>query len=147
MAAVATILDFRSKRFLLFFIYKLPRYIQPSFESTGFWFRRRRAVEPFKTAVLAATGFPFETCSYFFIQKLPANTSYQASSPSAFDSGEEALNIFSRWPPRRPSWISNQNFSYFLFTSCLLILTIKFRVKQPFDSGEDELNVFSRWQP
>ena len=31
-----------------------------------------------------------------------------------FGSGEEAKNRFSRWPPWRPSWISDRNnFSYF----------------------------------
>ena len=31
-----------------------------------------------------------------------------------FDSGKEAKNRFSRWPPWRPSWISNRNdFGYF----------------------------------
>ena len=35
-----------------------------------------------------------------------------------FGSGEEAKNIFSRWRPWRPSWISDRNdFSYFWSTS------------------------------
>ena len=35
-----------------------------------------------------------------------------------FSSGEEAKNRFSRWPPWRPSWISDWNdFSYFCSTS------------------------------
>ena len=40
-----------------------------------------------------------------------------------FSSGEEAKNRFSRWPPWRPSWISDRNdFSYFCLqvTQCFL---------------------------
>ena len=40
-------------------------------------------------------------------------TKFQVNWP--FGSGEEANNRFSRWPPWRPSWISDHNnFSYFL---------------------------------
>ena len=43
-------------------------------------------------------------------QMLP--TQLQVNWP--FGSGEEAKNRFSTWPPRQPSWISDQNdFSYF----------------------------------
>ena len=36
----------------------------------------------------------------------------------SFGSGEEAKNRFSRWPPWRPSWISDpNNLSYFRSTS------------------------------
>ena len=39
-------------------------------------------------------------------------TKFQVSSP--FGSGEEAINRFSGWRQRRPSWISDQkDFSYF----------------------------------
>ena len=39
-------------------------------------------------------------------------TKFQVKWP--FDSGEEAKNRFSRWPPWQPSWISDRNnFSYF----------------------------------
>ena len=42
-------------------------------------------------------------------------TMFQVNWP--FGSGEEAKNRFSRWPPWRPFWISDQNnFSYFLST-------------------------------
>ena len=46
------------------------------------------------------------------------STKFQVSWP--FDSGEEAKNRFSRWPPWLPSWIFDRNdFSHFLSTSHL----------------------------
>ena len=43
-------------------------------------------------------------------------TKFQGNWP--FSSGEEAKNRFSRWPPWRPSWISDwHDFSYFWSTS------------------------------
>ena len=56
-------------------------------------------------------------------------TKFEFSWP--FGSGEEAKNIFSRWQPYQPSWISNQNnLSYFnlLVTP---MLHIKFQNKWP----------------
>ena len=43
-------------------------------------------------------------------------TKFKVNKP--FDSGEEAKNRFSRWPPWKTSWISDQKgFSYFLLIS------------------------------
>ena len=58
-------------------------------------------------------GFPIEMIlAIFYLQvtlMLPI-----VSSQLAFGSGVKAKNRFSRWSPRLPSWISNQNdFRYF----------------------------------
>ena len=92
---------------------------------------------------------------------------FQANWP--FGSGEEAKNRFSRWPPWRPYWISNQNdFTYFWSTNhpdgshsshlgfwirtklasfdpqINSMLPTKFQVNWPFSSGEVK-NRFSKW--
>ena len=78
-----------------------------------------------------------------------------------FASGEEAKNrFFLRWPPWRPSWISNRDtFSYghlgFPIGTALAIFDLqvtpmvptKFKVNKPFDSGEEAKNRFSRRPP
>ena len=57
-------------------------------------------------------GFPIGTILAVLIYKSPR--CFLPSFKSIGPSGEEAKNIFSRWPPRRPSWISDRNnFSYF----------------------------------
>ena len=54
-----------------------------------------------------------------------------------FDSGEEAKNRFSRWPLRRPSWISDRiNFNYFFYLQVTPMLPIKFQVNWFFGLGE-----------
>ena len=61
--------------------------------------------------------------------------------------GEEAKKRFSRWPPWRPTWISNQHdFSYFDLQVTLMFPTM-FGVNWPFGSREEEKNRFSRWRP
>ena len=58
--------------------------------------------------------FPIGTIlAIFDIQVTPMlPTKFQVNWP--FCSGEEAKIIFSKWPPWRPSWISDRNvFSYF----------------------------------
>ena len=57
--------------------------------------------------------FPIGMILDIFIYITPMlPTKFQINWP--FGSGEEAKNIFSRWRPLRPSWISNRNnFSYF----------------------------------
>ena len=59
-------------------------------------------------------GFPIGTIlAIFDLQVTPMlPTKFKVNKP--FDPGEEAKNRFSRWPPWRPSWISDRNdFSYF----------------------------------
>ena len=61
--------------------------------------------------------------------------------------GEEGKKRFSRWPPWRPSSISDQqDFSYFDI-QVTLILPTKFGVNWPFGSGNKVKNRFSRWLP
>ena len=87
-------------------------------------------------------------------------TKFQVNWP--FGSREEAKKIFSRWPPRQPSWISDRNdfcfFFFFFFFGRLgfpigTILAIfdlpitpmlptKFQVSLPFGSGEKQINDF-----
>ena len=72
-------------------------------------------------------------------------TKFQVNWP--FGSGEEVKSIFSRWPPRQPSWISDRNdFSYFCSTShpnasyqVSSLLAFRFRRRSE--------NWFSRWPP
>ena len=59
-------------------------------------------------------GFLIETIlAIFDLQVTPMlPTKFRVKQP--FASREEAKNRFSRWPPWRPSWISNRDdFSYF----------------------------------
>ena len=61
--------------------------------------------------------------------------------------GEEAKNRFSRWPPWRPSWISNGTILAIFDLQVTLMLPSKFGVNWPFGSGEEAKNRFSRWRP
>ena len=71
-------------------------------------------------------------------------TKFQVKWP--FDSEEVAKNRFSRWLPRRPSWISDRiGFSYFDLQVALMLPT-EFQINWPFGSGEEAKNRFSRWQ-
>ena len=65
----------------------------------------------------------------------------------SFGSGVEAKNRFSRWPPWRPSWISDWNdFSYFWSTSHPdASYQVSSQVSWPFGSGGEAKNRFSRW--
>ena len=59
-------------------------------------------------------GFPIGTIlAIFYLQViLMLPSKFGVNWP--FGSGEEANNRFSRWPPWRPSWISDRHdFSYF----------------------------------
>ena len=57
--------------------------------------------------------FPIRTILANFLSLSCPNTSFQKFESGPFGSGVEAQNRFSRWRPKRPSWITNQNdFSY-----------------------------------
>ena len=59
-------------------------------------------------------AFPIVTIlAIFDLQVTPMlPTKFKVNKP--FNSGEEAINRFSRWPPWKTSWISDQeDFSYF----------------------------------
>ena len=88
-----------------------------------FQFRRRSQIQIFKKAAIIVfqdghhsnhLGFPIRTILAIYDLQVTrmVPTKFQVNWP--FSSGEEAKNRFSRWPPWRPSWISNRNnFSYF----------------------------------
>ena len=86
--------DFRSERFWQFFIYMLPRYFIPSFESIGL-----SVHEKFKINFQDGLGFLIEIILAIFDQqaclKLPTKVLVCWRSGS----GEKAENRFSRWPP------------------------------------------------
>ena len=64
-----------------------------------------------------------------------------------FSSGEEAKNRFSKWPPWRPSWISDRHdFSYF-DQQVTPMLSSKFGVNWSFGSGEEAKNRLSALRP
>ena len=72
-------------------------------------------------------------------------TKFQVNWP--FGSGEKMKNRFSRWPPRRPSWISDwYDFSYHqvFYLQVTPMLPVEFQVNWPFGSGEEAKNRFSR---
>ena len=91
-------------------------------------------------------GVPFGTIlAIFGVQvTLMFPTKFQVNLP--FGSGEEMKNRFSRWPPWRPFWISDQNdFSYFWSTSHP---NASYQVlSQLAFCSEEGKGRFSRWPP
>ena len=61
-----------------------------------------------------------------------------------FGSGEEAKNRFSRWPPWRPSWISDRNDLKHFDLQVTPMLLSKFQVNWLLCSGDEAKNRFSR---
>ena len=62
MAAMAAILDFRSKRFLLVLIYKVPRYILTGFDSVGLSVQEKKCKIELQNGGLGChLGFPIGT--------------------------------------------------------------------------------------
>ena len=68
-------------------------------------------------AVTAILDFRLKRFSFFHLQVTPMlSTKFRVNWP--FDSGEEAKNRFSRWPPWRPSWIFDRNdLAFFIYKS------------------------------
>ena len=62
-----------------------------------------------------------------------------------FGLGVEVKNGFSRWRPRRPSWISHRKDFSFFDLQVTPMLPTKFQVNWSFGSGEEAKNRFSRW--
>ena len=103
------------------------------FRQLAFWFKRRSKIQVFKVAAtVTILDFELERFYYlFFIYKIP-DASYQVSSQLAFRFRRKTR--ISRWPLRRPSWISYRNdFSYFFYLLVTLMLPTKFRQKQKSD--------------
>ena len=125
----AAILDLRSKRFKLFLIYRSSRCFLPSFKSVGLSFEENKGKIDFQDG--GHLRFPIRTILHvavFDLQvRLMLPAKFRVSWP--FGSGEEAKNRFSRWRPRRLSWISDRNFFLTIFDLQVNpLLLIKFQV-------------------
>ena len=92
-------------------------------------------------------GYPIgKILAIFDLQVTPMSpTKFGVSWP--FGAGEEAKYRFSRWPPWRPSWISDRHdFSYFWSIS-QPNASYQGRSQLAFGLGVEAKNRFSRWQP
>ena len=78
---MATIWDFLSQRFELFFIYKSPRCFLPSFESIGLSVQKKKGKIDFQDGRLL--GFPTGTILAIFISISHPDASYQFSNQLA----------------------------------------------------------------
>ena len=78
---MAAIRDFRSQQFELFFIYKLPRCFQPSFESIGLSVQKKKGKIDFQDG--HHLGFPIGTILAIFISTSHPDASYQFSNQLA----------------------------------------------------------------
>ena len=119
MAAMVAILKiFFSAGFWLFLIYKSPWYYLPSLESIGFSAQEIRWKIDFQDGGHGShLGFPIGTIlAMFDLQVTPMlRTKFRVNWHLGL--GEEAKNIFSRFPPWRPSWIYDRHdFRYFWST-------------------------------
>ena len=116
MVSMAAILDFRSERFYIFFIYKSPICFQPSFVSNGFSVQEKKRKIDFQDGCHGGhLGFSIGTIlAIFNLQVIPMLlTKFLVNW--LFGSAEKVKNRFVRWPP---SWIFDLNdLSYFLSTS------------------------------
>ena len=64
----------------------------------------------------------------------------------AFGFRRRRKNRFLRWPPWRPSWISDRHDLAIFDLHVTPVLPTKFGVSWPFGSGEEAKNRFSRWR-
>ena len=128
---MAAILDFRSKRFWLFFAPQVTPIFPTKFQVN--W--------PFGSGVEAKIGFQD---GRRLIYKSP-DASYQVSSQLAFGSGEEAKNKFSRWPPL--GFPIGTILAIFDLQVTRMLPT-ELQVNWPFGSGEEAKNRFQDgWRP
>ena len=100
----------------------LSRCFLSSFKSIGLSVQEKKRKIDFQDGHHGGhLGFRIATILAICDQVIPMlPTEFQVNWP--FCSGEEAKNIFTRWPPQRPSWISDGNdFSYFWSTRCFLL--------------------------
>ena len=101
--AKAAILDFRLKWYLLFFIYKSPRYLLTSFESVGFPFRWRIQNRLSRWRLCGQLGFSIWRILASFLSTSYLDTSNEVSSQLAF--------------PLKRRISDGSDFSYFWSTS------------------------------
>ena len=101
----------------------LSRCFLSSFKSTGFSVQEKKRKKDFQDGHHGGQlGFRIATIlAICDLQVIPMlHTEFQVNWP--FGSGEEAKNIFTRWPTQRSSWISDGNdFIYFWSTRCFLL--------------------------
>ena len=118
MFNMAAILDFRSARFYLFLIYKLPRCFLASLESIGLSVQEKKRKIDFQDGSNGShLGFLIGTILAIFDLQVTLMLPSKFGVNWPFVSGEEAKNRFSRWRPWRPSLISDRHdFSYFWTT-------------------------------
>ena len=92
-------------------LYKSPQCFIASLESIGLSVHEKMRKIDFQDGHL---GFPIDTILAIFYQQVLPMLPSKFGVNWPFGSGKEAKNRFSRWPPRRPSWISDRHdFSYF----------------------------------
>ena len=100
---------------LAIFDLQVTQMLPTKFESTGFLVQEKKRKTDFQDGCHGAhPGFTIGMILVIFdLQVTPMlPTKFGVNWP--FGSGEEAKNRFSRWPPWRPSWISDRHyFSYF----------------------------------
>ena len=100
---------------LAIFDLQVTKCFLPSFESTGLSVQEKKRKIDFQDGCHGAhPGFTNGMIlAIFDLQVTPmVPTKFGVNWP--FGSGEEAKDRFSRWPPWRPSWISDRHdFSYF----------------------------------
>ena len=139
IGTILAILICRSPRCFLLSYRSIGPSIQDKKQKTDFqrWLPRRQSW------ISDRNGYSFFFFFFLFFFYLQV-TSMLPTKFQVGGSGEEAKNRFSRWPPRRPSWISDRNnFIYFLSTGHPDAST-KFRVNWPFGSEEEAQNSVPR---
>ena len=89
----------------------------------AFWFRRRSEISRFSRCRHGGhLRFLIRTIKALFDLQVTPMIPTKFQIKWSFGSGEEAKNRFSRWPPWRPSWISDRNdFTCFLSMSIYAI--------------------------
>ena len=103
---------------LAILIYKSPLCFLPSLESIGLSVQKKKRKIYFQNG--GHLRFLVETVLASFDLQVTPMLPIKFQVSWLFGSGEEAKNIFSRWSPWRPSWISYRNdFSCFWSTSHL----------------------------
>ena len=95
---------------LAIFDLQVTKCFLPGFESTGLSVQEKKRKIDFQDGCHGAhPGFTIGMIlAIFDLQVTPMHpTKFGVNWP--FGSGEEAKNRFSRWPPWRPSWISDRH--------------------------------------
>ena len=139
------VFDFRSKRFYLFLICKLPRYFLPSFESFGLLIQEKKRKIDFQDGGHGShLGFPIGTILDILIYKLPQYVIASFESVGFSVQGKKRIINFQDGSHgghlRLP--IGTILASFYLQLNPML--PTKFHVNWPFGSGREAQNRFSR---